>query len=349
MQAPIATPAVSNTANVLTLAPGGPSAVADSKADVDATATFATSFGHVLAAQVDAMAMTGEMLLDRTPLKAATTTDQTPALLEQLMADINAPSQFLQVAPLVPITNASTVQGRDGTGDNPKSRSSGEMKVDAGIESLRAKEDVGMDALSNAMAPMLQDERSSGPRQGSEQEVGGIDAASSAHGGHASAEAHKAASGGRSVETQSFNPRHIPEPVKSPGWSESLGQRVVWMTKENVQVVHLQVEPPNLGPIEVQLNLTNDQANVVFVSAHAAVREAISDSLSHLNDLLAAGGVSLGSVSVNTQSQPGQGDQGASAGQGGTGSAQDQGDERSSLPSAAQGIGHGIGLVDTFA
>ncbi len=116
-----------------------------------------------------------------------------------------------------------------------------------------------------------------------------------------SAEVQKSA--GVSRPQEAFNPRHIPEPVKTPAWGEALGQRILWMAKENVHVVHLQLEPPNLGPVEVELVLSRDQASLVFASPHAAVREAISESLSKLDNSLSSGGLSLGGVSVNSQSQ----------------------------------------------
>jgi flagellar hook-length control protein FliK len=118
-----------------------------------------------------------------------------------------------------------------------------------------------------------------------------------------SGEASRPHSAVHAAPSQGPDPRHLREPLNSPAWGEGLGQRVVWMVKENVQVAHLQVEPPHLGPVEVQLTVDNDQTHVVFVSAHGAVRDAISNSLSKLDDLFNASGVSLGSVSVSTQSQ----------------------------------------------
>ncbi|MFN0313498.1 MAG: flagellar hook-length control protein FliK [Burkholderiales bacterium] len=143
-----------------------------------------------------------------------------------------------------------------------------------------------------------------------------------------------------------FNPRHIPEPVKSPGWGEALGQRIVWMAKENLHVVHLQVEPPNLGPVEVQMVLNRDHATLVFASPHAAVRDAISESLSRLDSSLAAGGLTLGGVSVNSQSQSQQHERSS----GHSGEPVAAWNETEAVAEVAPPrVRVNIGLVDTFA
>ena len=153
-------------------------------------------------------------------------------------------------------------------------------------------------------------------------------------------------SAGTTRPPDGFNPRHIPEPVKNPAWGEALGQRILWMAKENLHVVHLQVEPPHLGSVEVQLVLNRDQASLVFASPHASVREAISESLFKLDSLLSAGGVSLGGVSVNSQSQSHQHDRsgGRSGEPAGTWFA------AGALAEAPHPrVRANVGLVDTFA
>ena len=90
--------------------------------------------------------------------------------------------------------------------------------------------------------------------------------------------------------------------VGTANWGTELGQRVVWMTGQNQQVAHINVTPPQLGPIEIQLNITNDQASAVFVSPHAAVRDAVEAALPRLREMLADSGISLGNVDVSANS-----------------------------------------------
>lgn len=88
----------------------------------------------------------------------------------------------------------------------------------------------------------------------------------------------------------------------SAGWGTELGQKVVWLANQQQQVAHINVTPPQLGPIEIRLNLASDQASAVFVSPHAAVRDAIEAALPRLREMLAESGLTLGNVDVSAHS-----------------------------------------------
>jgi flagellar hook-length control protein FliK len=77
---------------------------------------------------------------------------------------------------------------------------------------------------------------------------------------------------------------------------------MVWMAGRQLQVAELSLNPPELGPLQVTLTISNDQANAQFVSQHAAVREAIESAMPRLRDMLAAGGITLGNASVSADS-----------------------------------------------
>ncbi|MGD9788685.1 MAG: flagellar hook-length control protein FliK [Sulfuricellaceae bacterium] len=94
----------------------------------------------------------------------------------------------------------------------------------------------------------------------------------------------------------------IQQPVGAPGWSGELGQKVVWMVGQQKQSAELQLNPPNLGPLEVRISLNQDQMSATFVSHHAAVREAIEAALPRLREMLADNGIALGNVSVGAES-----------------------------------------------
>lgn len=91
-------------------------------------------------------------------------------------------------------------------------------------------------------------------------------------------------------------------PVGQAGWDAAFSQRVSWVATNNLQVAQLHLNPPNLGPVEVRISLNSDQANAVFTSPHAAVREAIEAALPRLREMLADNGLSLGNVNVSSQS-----------------------------------------------
>ena len=104
-------------------------------------------------------------------------------------------------------------------------------------------------------------------------------------------------------------------PISAPGWQEAFADRITISVQNRHSSVELQINPPNLGPVDIRLTMDGDHASLSFFSPHAPVREAIQSAMDHLTDALADAGISLGSVSVGAESQSGRnpsGDQGAS-------------------------------------
>ena len=95
-------------------------------------------------------------------------------------------------------------------------------------------------------------------------------------------------------------------PVGKQGWAEELGQKVVFFARDQQQFAELQLNPPNLGPLEIRLSLQSDQASLMFVSAHASVRDVIQAALPKLSSMLAESGISMGSAMVGDHSMFGQ-------------------------------------------
>ena len=92
--------------------------------------------------------------------------------------------------------------------------------------------------------------------------------------------------------------------VGAPGWDGALGQKVVWLVNQRHQTAEMQLNPPNLGPLEVKITIANDQASALFVSHHAAVRDAIEAALPRLREMLAESGITLGNAQVSAESYP---------------------------------------------
>lgn len=93
--------------------------------------------------------------------------------------------------------------------------------------------------------------------------------------------------------------------VTSDRWSDALALRVVMMAGQQVQSAELQLNPPQLGPLEVRLTLQNQDATLSFVSPHVAVREAIQSASPQLIEMFAGSGLNLTNVNVGTPSQQG--------------------------------------------
>lgn len=107
------------------------------------------------------------------------------------------------------------------------------------------------------------------------------------------AQASAAAAAARPVITPNLNDSQ---------WSQALGQQMVRMSTQGNQTAELDLNPPNLGPLKVVLNVVNDQAQAQFVSPHQAVRAAVEAALPHLRTSMAEAGIQLGQTSVGADS-----------------------------------------------
>jgi len=94
----------------------------------------------------------------------------------------------------------------------------------------------------------------------------------------------------------------VQAPVSEPGFAQALSRQVVWMVDKDAQVAELRINPPELGPVEVRLTLTQDSASAEFVSPHAEVRAALEGAIARLRESLAEAGIQLGEASVSAES-----------------------------------------------
>ena len=105
-------------------------------------------------------------------------------------------------------------------------------------------------------------------------------------------------------------PAAVPDArVGDRGWDTGLGDKLVWMAGHKQQTAELHLNPPELGPLKITLTLNDDKASAQFVSAHAAVREAVEAAMPRLREMLADSGITLGNANVSAdafreQAQP---------------------------------------------
>lgn len=93
----------------------------------------------------------------------------------------------------------------------------------------------------------------------------------------------------------------INTPVTHEKWGDEFNQKITWLSTQKEQSAELHLNPPQLGPMDVVLKVSGDQATALFSSPHAAVREAIEQALPKLREMLADSGIMLGNATVNDQ------------------------------------------------
>jgi flagellar hook-length control protein FliK len=142
--------------------------------------------------------------------------------------------------------------------------------------------------------------------------------------------------------------------VGTDAWQNQVGQKVVWMVGSEEQTASLTLNPPDLGPMQVVLSVTGDQASVTFSANQEEVRQALENALPRLREMMSDNGIALGNATVNAgmpdgrqaQEQPARGSRWNGAGR------ERDGDvvtgEATVRPARSRAIGDN-GMVDTFA
>jgi flagellar hook-length control protein FliK len=141
--------------------------------------------------------------------------------------------------------------------------------------------------------------------------------------------------------------------VGTPAWDNQVGQKVIWMVGGEDQSATLELNPPDLGPVQVVLNVSNDLASVTFSSQQLEVRQALENALPRLREMMSESGIALGDALVNAGAEGRQGQDGQGAGRPGGGRGGNGGGDDGSVAEVASRqrtrvIG-GAGAVDTFA
>ncbi len=91
-------------------------------------------------------------------------------------------------------------------------------------------------------------------------------------------------------------------PVSQSAWGEKINDKIVWLANQKIQYAEIHINPQELGPVEVKINVQNDQATVTFNSQHQGVRELLEMNVSRLRDMMSENGVDLAHVDVSDQS-----------------------------------------------
>lgn len=79
-----------------------------------------------------------------------------------------------------------------------------------------------------------------------------------------------------------------------------MGERVSWLVREGMQQAELTLNPPDMGPIRIEVSLASDAASFSFNAPQAQTRAAIEQALPRLRELLAEQGLSLGQTSIDS-------------------------------------------------
>lgn len=94
--------------------------------------------------------------------------------------------------------------------------------------------------------------------------------------------------------------------VGTASWGNEVAEKVMWMASQGLSEAEIQLDPPELGPLQARVVVNQDQAQVVFNSHSAQVREALDQQAARLREMFAGEGLNLVDVDVSDQSFNGQ-------------------------------------------
>lgn len=127
-------------------------------------------------------------------------------------------------------------------------------------------------------------------------------------------------------KTANALPVNQPIAMHQSGWTEEVVNRVMYLSSANLKAADIQLQPAELGRLDIRVNMVPDQqTQVTFMSAHPGVREALDSQMHRLRDMFTQQGMGQVDVNVSDQSRgwqgQGQGQDQAQQGQAGRTSA----------------------------
>lgn len=91
----------------------------------------------------------------------------------------------------------------------------------------------------------------------------------------------------------------LPSHPSSPAFAGELGAEVRFMVEAGLQQAELHLNPADLGPIQIQLSLNGQAAEISLAAAHGATRESLQQALPVLREMLAEDGLQLAQAGVS--------------------------------------------------
>jgi flagellar hook-length control protein FliK len=97
-------------------------------------------------------------------------------------------------------------------------------------------------------------------------------------------------------------------PVSHAEWGDKMAGKLTWLTAKNMSVAEIHLTPPDMGPMEVRVQVQQDQANISVHSANPVVREQLELHSHRLRDMLSEQGLSLEQFDVSDSGRDQAGD-----------------------------------------
>ncbi|WP_250625304.1 flagellar hook-length control protein FliK [Pinirhizobacter soli] len=95
----------------------------------------------------------------------------------------------------------------------------------------------------------------------------------------------------------------------TPAFANELGQQIAWMSHGDIKEASIRLHPEDMGQLDVKISVHENRVDVAFAAQHPAAVQAVNQTLTQLDTMLAHHGLQLGQTQVGQQKagQDGQG------------------------------------------
>ena len=94
----------------------------------------------------------------------------------------------------------------------------------------------------------------------------------------------------------------IPMEIDNPEWSNQFSERITWLGQQEIKGARININPEDLGPLEINIKVINDTASVNITTHNPHVRDIIDQSLPKLQAMMAEQGLNLSEVQIDSNS-----------------------------------------------
>jgi flagellar hook-length control protein FliK len=104
--------------------------------------------------------------------------------------------------------------------------------------------------------------------------------------------------GARPASTPAAAQATIATPMGEPGWHDEASQTLAQLVMHGRERAELRLNPADLGPVDVRIEVRAGEATLAIVAPHATTRDALEQALPQLKEQLAQQGIAVTDATV---------------------------------------------------
>ena len=93
--------------------------------------------------------------------------------------------------------------------------------------------------------------------------------------------------------------------IHKPEGQQQLNEKIRWMVNARNTMAEIRLDPPELGSMQVRVNVSGDAASVSFIVQSQQAKEALAEAMPKLRDMLSEQGIELGDAQVRKDNSSG--------------------------------------------